>query len=134
MATVVQITTQVSPDELLHGVEQLSLPDLEQFVWRVLALQAQRKAPGLPHNETELLLKINRGLPAEMQRRYDELVARRKAETITPDELQELLRLVDHIEKSDVQRVKHLVELANLRGISMSQLMQELNIRPPAYA
>ncbi len=130
----VQINAQVSPEDLFKGVEQLSLPELEHFVSRIIALQAQRKSPSLPHDEAKLLLKINQGLPFDTQKRYDELVAKRKAETLTPEEHQELLGLIDRIEKSDAERIKHLVDLARLRGTSLTVLMQDLGIRTPAYA
>ena len=85
-------------------------------------------------NESELLLKINHGLLPDIQQRYDELVAKRKAETLTPDEHQELLGLISQIEKLDVERIKHLVDLARLRGISLIELMKDLGIRTPPYA
>ena len=65
--TIVQVAAQVSTDELLKAVGQLSPPELEQFAFRVLALEAQRKAPSLPRTEAELLLKINQGVPTEVQ-------------------------------------------------------------------
>lgn len=66
--TIVQVAAQVSTDELLKAVGQLSPPELEQFAFRVLALEAQRKAPSLPRAEAELLLlKINQGVPTEVQ-------------------------------------------------------------------
>jgi len=131
---MVHITTQVSSDELLNGVEQLSLSELEQFVNRVLALQAKRKAPSLSQDETQLLMKINQGLPPDVQRRYDELSVKRRAETITLAEHQELLELIDQIEKSDAERIRLLAELARMRQTSLSALMEELGIRTPAYA
>jgi hypothetical protein len=131
---MVQVKSQVSLDELLNGVAQLSLPELERFVSRVIALQAQRKSPSLPKGESELLLKINQGLPLDTQKRYDELVAKRKAETLTPDEHQELLRLIDQIEKADAERMKYMADLAHLRGTSLAALMKDLGIRSPAYA
>jgi len=72
-------------------------------------------------------------LPPDIQKHYNELNAKRKAETLTPEEHQELLQLIDRIEKSDAQRVKYLAELAQIRGISLTALMKELDIRPPAY-
>jgi len=45
----------------------------------------------LPYRE--LLLK-----PDDIQVRYDELIAKRQAETLTPDEYKELLRLTKQIE------------------------------------
>lgn len=131
---MVHITTQVSSDELLNGVEQLSLSELEQFVHRVLALQAKRKAPSLSQDETQLLMKINQGLPPDIQKRYNELSAKRRAETITLAEHQELLELIDQIEKSDAERIRLLAELARIRQTSLSALMEDLGIRTPAYA
>ncbi len=84
-------------------------------------------------DETELLLKINQGLPFDTQKRYDGLVAKRKAETLTLDEHQELLGLIEQIEKSDAERVKHLADLARLRGTTLTALMKDLGIRLPAY-
>ncbi len=84
-------------------------------------------------DETELLLKINQGLPFDTQKRYDELVAKRRAETLAPDECQELLGLIEQIEKSDAERIKHLTDLARLRGTTLTALMKDLGLHPPAY-
>jgi len=131
---VVQVEAQLPTDELLRAVRQLSQPDLEQFVFQVIALRAQRQAPSLPRAESELLLKINEGVPSDIQKRYNELIAKRQAETLTPDEYEELLRLTQQVERLEVRRVEYLAELARLRGTSLTVLMENLGIRPPAYA
>jgi len=100
---------------------------------QVVSTQAKRKSPCLSADETELMLKINRGLSHDMQTRFDELVVKRQAETLTHQEHQELLSLTDQIEKSDAERIKNLAELASIRGISLDVLMEELDIHPPAY-
>ncbi|WP_446008739.1 STAS/SEC14 domain-containing protein [Candidatus Electrothrix sp.] len=132
--STLQVKTELPFNELLKAVEQLNLPDLEQLMSQVVVLQARRKAPSLPKNESELLLKINQGLPLDVQKRFDELVAKRQAETLTSYEHQELLDLIDRIEKLDAKRVEYMAKLANIREISLSALMEELNIRRPAYA
>jgi hypothetical protein len=129
----VQVEARLSSDDLLKAVGQLSLPELEQFTWQTLAIQAQRRAPHLPQTESELLLKINRGVPPDVQKRYEELIAKRRAEALTPDEYQELLRLTNRVEKIEARRVEHLAELARLRQTSLPALMKELGIRSPAY-
>jgi hypothetical protein len=131
---VIQVEAQVPAAELLKAVEQLSQPDLEQFVSQVIALRAKRHAPSLPRVESELLLKINEGVPPDIQKRYNELIAKRQAETLTSDEYEELLRLTQRVEKLEVRRVEYLAELARLRGTSLTALMENLGIRPPAYA
>jgi hypothetical protein len=128
------VKTELPFEELLQAVEQLSPADLAQLMVQIIALQAQHKAPSLSKNETDLLLKINQGLPPEMQKRFNELVANRQAEILSSDEHQELLGLTYQIENSDAERVKYMAELARLRGISLTELMDDLGIHSPVYA
>jgi len=129
----IQVKVQLSPEELLKAVDQLSLPDLERFVSQVLVLQAQRQASSLPQAEAELLLKINQGITSDTQKYYDELIAKRQAETLTPDEHSQLLHLNEQIEKLQAQRIEYLVELARLRKTSLTTLMEDLGIQMPMY-
>jgi hypothetical protein len=129
----VQVKAQLSTDDLLQAVKQLNPSELEGFVWQIIALQARRKAPGLSKEESELLIKINQGIPPDIQERYNELIAKRQLETLTPDEYDELLRLTDQIEKMDAERVGYIKELACIRQTSLTALMEELNIQTPTY-
>ena len=101
--------------------------------WRP-SLQARRRAPGLSQGESELLAKINRGFPPDVQRRLNELIAKRQAETLTPGEHEELLRLVEQSEKAEATRVEALAQLAALRGMSLTTLMDDLGMKGPDYA
>jgi hypothetical protein len=78
----VQLEAQLSPEQLLKAVGQLSTPELEAFANDVLTLRAERVAPRLSSEEATLLQQINQGLPDELQKRFNELVARRRAETL----------------------------------------------------
>lgn len=126
--SIVKVEVQLSSEELLKAVEQLNLSELEQFVSQVIVLQAQRKTTGLPQTEAELLLKINQGIPSNIQRDYKELVAKRDDEILTEDEHQQLLQLTEEIEKIQAQRIENLAELSRLRGISLTALMESLGI------
>ncbi len=132
--TTIPIEVQVSTEQLLRAVERLPPQELAAFVSQVLVVRAQREAPSLSQSETALLLQINQGLPIELQRRFDELVAKRQAEVITLDELRELVQITDQIEQRDVQRLAALDDLARLRRMSLSELMDAIGIQPPAYA
>src|SRR6185295_17037070 len=99
----------------------------------ILLVEA-KSAPRLSERESELLLAINRGLPAELAERYRVLINRRRSETLTPEEHQELLRLTEEAERVQVERIEHLAELAQLRGKPLGALMQELGIRPSPNA
>lgn len=131
--STIQITSQVSTEDLLHGVESLPTEELEQFVARVLALCARRKANSLNEQESKLLQLINRPVPATLQSHYDLLAQKQRANTLSADEYAELLQVVEKIENFDVERVQHLVTLAQLRQVSLDKLMQDLGIRQPDY-
>jgi hypothetical protein len=133
MATF-RVEAQITSDELLKAVEQLSPADLERFVAQVIALRAQQKAPHLPKAEAELLLKINQGLPDDLGERYIELKAKRQAETLTPKERQELVRLTAQVEKIQAQRAEYLAKLARLRKTTLTTLMENLGLQSPEYA
>jgi len=128
-----QVTSEINIDleQVLDGMAKLDTPEIEQFLSQANILLAKRKAPSLSEQEAELLEKINRGLPAKIQKRYDELTARLRLETIEPDEHQELLKLIDRIELAAAERLKHLIELAGLRQVSLDTLMKQLGIQPP---
>jgi hypothetical protein len=91
-------------------------------------------APSVSEEESELLLAINRGLSGEMAERYRELIRRRQAGTLGPEEHRELLRLTDEVERQQAERIENLSELARLRGLPLVALMEELGIRPSSNA
>lgn len=132
----VQVTSQIEIDldEVLHGLARLGTRELEQFVDKVIALQAQRRAPSLPKDETELLQQITRGLSADIRQRYDALNAKLHDETIAPEEHEELLALIDRIELADAERMQLLSVLARLRSESVDTLMEQFGIRRTMYA
>lgn len=129
MATV-QVVSEVTlnVDQMLEGVAQLDLAELERFAFRVSGLVARRKAPSLPKREAELLQQINQGLPASQWQRYQTLNAKLLDERITPEEHQELSALIDQIEQLEGERLAHLIELAQLRNVPLATLMAQLGI------
>ena len=131
--SVIQVEAQLSTDELLKAISQLNQPELDGLVFQIIALRARRQAHSLPQDEARLLLKINQGLSPKVQKRYDELIAKRRAESLTTDEYDELLRLTNQIENLEARRMEYLAELARLRQTSLTKLMENLGIRPPAY-
>ena len=110
----VHVEAEISRDELFRAVEQLSPPDFSQFLSQVLSLRARREAPSLSVAESQLLLRINQGIPDELGRRYGELIAKRQAETLTQEELEELLRCADHLEGLEASRITRWPPLPNL--------------------
>ncbi|MBA3711457.1 MAG: STAS/SEC14 domain-containing protein [Pyrinomonadaceae bacterium] len=129
----IQIEANLSFEQLLNAARQMSRRDLHHFIEQVLLLRAQYDAPTLPDAESELLLKINQPVPADVLRRYDELITGRDERTLTPEEHQELLRLTDQVETLEAERLGRLIELAKLRQVSLDEMMRQLGLQPLPY-
>ena len=94
-------------------------------------LQASRyPKPLLSKAEADLLEQINIGLPTDRWQEYHSLLAKRRAETLTEAEQSILIAISDQIEQANVQRVRALIALAEIRGTDLSTLMQQLGIVP----
>ena len=106
----------MSIDTLLKAAAQLDASKLERFISELHALRARRSISSLSKEESVLLEQINKGLPLDVQQRYDTLIEKRQAETLTPDEHQELIILNDQAEEADAERVKALAALAQIRN------------------
>ena len=81
-------------------------------------------------SESLLLAKINEGFSEHFWTRYKNLIAKRRAETLTEEEQTELIALSDQLEERNVVRLKYLAELAKRRKTTVRQLMETLGIRP----
>ncbi len=120
-------------ENILQAAERLPMNELTNLVQDLLRLQARRQAPVLPLGEAELLRQINQGLSAEQQLRHDELIEKRLAETLTPAEQQELMQINQLVEQLNVTRIKNMIRLAQMRQITLPQLMTTLGIPEPHY-
>jgi hypothetical protein len=127
----IRVEAQLSPDQLLRAVEQLNAQEFDAFLRQVITLWAQRQDPKLSAAEKKLLRKINEGLPEQVRQRYGELIVKRDAETLTPQEHKELLRLTDLAEERQAERVAALAQLARKRNAPLAKLMADLRIAAP---
>ena len=118
----------MSVDELLKAVDDLSESDLDHLVGRALSVRARRRAPVLTTEETALFLKINQGIPEALHREYLALVALRDEDTIDETQYDRLLELGDQIDELAAQRAGALAQLAEIRQVSLRQLMDDLGI------
>src|SRR5436190_23566772 len=123
---------KLTTEDLLAAIEQLEPAEMERVSRRLLHLQARRKAPNLSERDAKLLREVYRATRPEFQERFDELNSRRRAFALTPEEHEELLRLVDESEAFTVRRLEALVELAQLRQVSLPRLMKQLGLQAPA--
>lgn len=132
--TTIQVQATLSAQELLKATQQLNNAELKSLMQQLSILYAQRQIPHLSQKEGELLQKINQSIPESLWQPYRILVNRRDAGELTPDENEELIRLSDQIEERHAARIGYLVELAQLRQVSLPDLMDALGIQPLDHA
>jgi hypothetical protein len=133
------LTINIAPDLQSQLYREATLVGLDPgaFVARLIEerlRKEKRRAPRLSSRETELLREINRGLSPGDWQRYRDLIAKRRAEALSPAEQNALIALSDKIEAINVRRIERLVELAHLRNTPLETLMEQLGITAPAYA
>jgi hypothetical protein len=123
----------MSIDELIKAARQLNETDLDQLLHQVVVLRARRKIQVLPEEEAQLLLKINQGIPSDLRTSYQALRKKREAEILDAKEHDTLIQLSNHIEQIGAQRLEALANLAQLRQVSLLDLMETLGIQPVSY-
>ena len=130
MATA-SVQPRLTAEDILTALEQLAPEEMAKVSWQLLQMQAHRKAPHLSAREEELLTEIYRGKRSGFQVRFDELNIKRCAFTLTPEEHEELLQLVDESEAFTLRRLEALAELAQLWRLTLPALMKRLGLKAP---
>jgi hypothetical protein len=123
----------MSLDELIKAANQLDETDLDRLLHQVVFLRARRKAQVLPEEEAQLLLRINKGVPADLRNQYQALRQKREAETLTDTEYDTLIQLSNQIEQIGAERLEALTSLTQLRQVSLPEIMETLGIQPVTY-
>lgn len=132
MALTLNLTQELQT-ELRHEAAREGL-DEAGYILRALNDRLRFAKSRTPRPEAELLSRINRGVTQEQWLQYQDLVEKRQAEDLTPEQHTALMALTHQIEEVHAQRFEALGELARLRGASLEGLMQELGIKFPENA
>lgn len=120
---------------LLRDIDKLPVPELEIFIEDIKALLLRKKTQDKALRERQLLHKINRAvLSAADRERYQVLMEKLESSTMTENEHTEFDTLANNEEKLRNQQVKLMVELAQLRAVSLSEVMVSLGLKPLAHA
>ena len=115
--------------------EQAARRGVEPDSYAVAAIEEKlqldaRPSSRLTEQESDLLSQINTGLAEETWLRFDQLVAKRKNESLTSQEHEELMRLTNSIEEDHARRIGLLGKLAMVRNVPLETLMRDLGIGP----
>ena len=122
MAVLAPEATKVK--QLLDEASQLSSTAFDQLTNHLIRLKTTRSMRPIG-SESELLNRIQNWAPHDLLNRYRHLGDLRRAETLTSDEHEELLHLVQKVEQLQNERLYRMVELAQLRGIPLQDLVAQ---------
>lgn len=120
---------QIDLQSIVDGLAELDTSELEAFADEVNTLLAQRKAPSLSKEETQLITRINQGLPIEVVDRFQQLRDKQDAASLTAEETEELAHLVEQIETAEARRLEYMIALAGIWKISIDELRVRLGIQ-----
>lgn len=118
----------VNTEALLESVRSLPNDQLQEFAEQVLHLNALRRSPALSASETDSLKAINRPLPGHKVARYRALLGKRDAGSLTTEEHRELCALSDWLEDHNAERIGHVANLAQSRGVTLAAMMDQLGL------
>ncbi len=121
-------STSSNINELIQNVRQLNAADFEEFLSKILAMRGQGVMPKPTAEEMKLLSKIKTGFPRAEKQRLEYLIARRDLEEISGEEYQELLALTELLEKYELQRLQTMTQLADLRNMSLPEVLEAYNL------
>ena len=118
----------------LKDQAQLNGVDLGQYIAMLIqdklphSVQKIANKQTLTPEETQLFQKINYGFSESFWARFKELNTKRGENKLDEKERQELISLTDEMERANVERIKALITLAQIRGTDLESLMAELGI------
>lgn len=118
-------------ENLLNAVVSLPKNEFERLIAN--ARKLRRTSPeNRANKEVRLIKKVNEStLSNDEQKRFYELIEKRRDENIGEHELKELITLTEKSEELNVKRLKYLAEIAGIRNKSLREVMKELEIFPP---
>jgi hypothetical protein len=115
----------------VHEVAEAEGLDVSALVRETLEARVRQYDPARPLTESDLLMRINRlSFPEAFWNRYRELVRKLNDGTLTPDEQADLFTHTDQTENRDAERLPSLVALAELRGVTVQEVITQLGLRP----
>ena len=116
---------EITTENLLQAVVNLPKNEFERFF---------SDARKLKRREDRLIAKLPKFDLSETERKiYQQLSRKARAENISDEEHKQLTNLTDKLEGLNVERLKCLVEIAQIRNKDLREVMKELNIKPKSY-
>lgn len=127
----IQVQTTIDTSAFLTGAAKLRLDELEQLVRELDAIITRKRSQNQKYRESQLLRLINQAmLESDQRNRYIALTDKLEEETLAEEEYAEYMSLVEKDEQLRNERVKYLLELAQLKGVALPELVKLLGLNP----
>lgn len=120
---------EITTENLLSAVAQMPEQEFEQFIKKANALRQKSLIGKKSRKESELILKINTLFPIDKREKYNKLYKKFRETKLTETEYQELLELNEEFEILNAKRLKYIGELAKLRGQTIEEVIEDLQIK-----
>jgi hypothetical protein len=124
----IQKGIRVGFEEMINGAAKLETSDLEVFMEKLGQLLARRKTPRINEREIELINIIYDCLTLQNESRYEELNEKLHSKTLSSNEHAELIEFNDLAEEQQIEYLKSLLELSQIRGVTVEKTIHQLGI------
>ncbi len=132
MKTIQTDSGQIKVEDLLNSIAQLKIADLEGFAKQVTNILKKKKAPILKKQEQDLIDRIKNGGPSKTFLKRQRILLEKSVKgLITETEHQEALAMIPIASKWDLERIKLMLQLAELRNTTLEEVRISLKINPP---
>ncbi len=129
------MNAQQTVSEILDSASRLGAEDFEKLFKKIAILHVQRSGmSAISQGEADLLEQINQGFPRAKWERLQYLDWKMETSGLSEKEAAESLRLAMAYENHTVERLQLLVKLADIRKVSLDELMTQLEIKPLTHA
>lgn len=132
MSKIQPIHSMTDIKALLASAAALKIQELEALVQELSGVLHRKKSKDKGYREKELLRLINETVLDKTKReRYWQLAIQLEEGTITAEEHAEFMQLVGQEELLRNSRVQLLIELAQLRNVTLPELMEDMGLNTP---
>lgn len=125
--TTVQVTSNITFEELINGVLQLPPTDFERFIQKI---QAAKTKSENAEKEALLVQQIQANLSKKELKRIKILEQKQQHSGLEEIENQEMMTFVHKMEQLHTQRILAIGRLAQFRGTSVEKISKEFGFQP----
>lgn len=122
------ITLELTPDQERKIQQAARVQGKDVTAFLIDCTQQKLRPDVLPENDTRLLEIINAPIAPEAKQQRDALLQLQSQRELTNIERDTLTYLIDTVEIANAARWQSLADLAELRGLSLAEIAQQLEI------